>query len=149
MWCWFGFCGICHKTMPLWVQYGILKIQHFLFLLKISIPLYHSTGAMIHQPLSPDGVNPKISSSMRLLVLCFVCLDLFVINYCLFIFSKNAFLWLTTLTNATPAFSMLWFFMEISTCCISWKNIYMVLDSSHIFVIWLQLQEPGILLLLS
>ena len=40
---------------------------------------------MIHQPLSPDGVDPKISSSLRLLVLCLVCPDLY---YCLFIFKE-------------------------------------------------------------
>ena len=46
-------------------------------------------GAMIRHPLSPEGVHPQISSSMRLLILCLVRLHLFVIFYCLFIFSKN------------------------------------------------------------
>ena len=63
---------------------------------------------MIHQPLSPDGVHPEISSSPRLLVLSFVRPDLLVINYCLFICSKNSFLSLAPLTIATPAFSTLW-----------------------------------------
>ena len=65
---------------------------------------------MIHQPLSPDGVHPQISSSLRLLVLCLIHPDLFVIfvmYYCLLIFSKNSFLSLAPLPNATPAFSML------------------------------------------
>ena len=59
---------------------------------------------MIHQPLSPDGVHPQITSSLRLLVFCLVRPDLFVIYYCLFIISKNSLLSLTPLTNATPAF---------------------------------------------
>ena len=62
---------------------------------------------MIEQPLSPDGVHPQISSSLRLVVLGLVCPDLFVIHYCLFNFSKNSFLSLAPLTNATPAFSTL------------------------------------------
>ena len=41
---------------------------------------------MIHQPLSPDGVHPQVSSSLRLLVLCLVRPDLFVIYYCLSVF---------------------------------------------------------------
>ena len=44
---------------------------------------------MIHQLLSSDGVHPKISSSLRLLVLCLVRSDLFVIQYCLFILFKE------------------------------------------------------------
>ena len=66
---------------------------------------------MIHQPLSPDGVHPQISSSLRLLVFCLVRPDLFVSHYCLFtsIFSKNSFLSSAPLTNSTPAFSKLWF----------------------------------------
>ena len=44
---------------------------------------------MIHQPLSHDGVHPQISSSLKLLVLCFVRSDLFVINFCLYIFFKE------------------------------------------------------------
>ena len=36
---------------------------------------------MMHQPFSPDGVHPQISSSLRLIVLA--------IYYCLFIFSKK------------------------------------------------------------
>ena len=58
---------------------------------------------MIHQSLSPNGVHLQISSSMRLLVLCLVRPDLFVIYYCLLIFSKNSFLSLAPLTNATLA----------------------------------------------
>ena len=54
---------------------------------------------MIHQPLSPDGVHPQISSTLRFLVLCLVRPDLFVINYCLFIFSKNSFLSLAPLID--------------------------------------------------
>ena len=46
---------------------------------------YRSIGAMVHQPLSLDGVHPQI----RLLVLCLVRLDLFVITYFLFIFFKE------------------------------------------------------------
>ena len=34
---------------------------------------------MIHQPLSPVGVHLQISSSLRLLVLCLVRSDLFVV----------------------------------------------------------------------
>ena len=56
---------------------------------------------MIHQPLSPDGGHPQISSSLRQLVLCLVRPDLFVIYYCLYTFSKNSFLSLAPLTNAT------------------------------------------------
>ena len=56
--------------------------------MKISITAtYRSIGAIIHQPLSPDGVHPQISSSLRLLVFA-----LFVracSSYCLFIFSKE------------------------------------------------------------
>ena len=63
--------------------------------------------AMIQQHLSPDAVHPQISSSLRFLVLCLVRPDLFLINCCLFIFSKNSFLSLDPLTNATPAFSTL------------------------------------------
>ena len=44
---------------------------------------------MIHQPLLPDGVHPRISSSLRLLVLCLVRPDLFVIYYRLSIFFKG------------------------------------------------------------
>ena len=58
-------------------------------IIKYLCPLYRSIGAMIHHPLSPDGVHPQISSSLRLLVRCLVRLDLFVINYCLFIFFKE------------------------------------------------------------
>ena len=62
--------------------------------------------------LSPDGVQSQIGSSLRLLVLSFVRPDLFVIHFCLFIFLKKknySFLSLASLTNATPAFSTLWF----------------------------------------
>ena len=62
---------------------------------------------MIDKPWSPDKVHPLISSSLRLLVLCLVCSELFVIYYCLFLFSKNPFLSLAPFTNATPAFSTL------------------------------------------
>ena len=65
---------------------------------------------MIHQPLSPDGVRPQISSSLRLFVLCTVRQDMFVIHYCFFFWSKNSFLSLAPLTNATPAFSRFDFF---------------------------------------
>ena len=44
---------------------------------------------MIHQPLSPSGVHPQISSCLRLLFLCLVLKDLFVIHYYLFIFQKE------------------------------------------------------------
>ena len=60
------------------------------------------------QPLSPNRVHPQINSSLRLLALCLVRPDLFVI-LCCFFFSKDSFLSLATLTNATPAFSTLWF----------------------------------------
>ena len=59
---------------------------------------------MIYQPLSPGGVHPQISSSLRLLVFCLFRPNSFVIHYCLFVFSKNSFLSLAPLTNATPAF---------------------------------------------
>ena len=55
---------------------------------------------MIHQPLSPDGVHTRISSSLRLFVLCLVRSDLFVIHHCLFIFSKNSFLYLDKCHNS-------------------------------------------------
>ena len=57
--------------------------------------------------LSPDGVHAHISSSLRLLVLCLVRLDLVVIHYHLFIYSKNSFLSLAPLRNAVAAFPML------------------------------------------
>ena len=44
---------------------------------------------MIHQSLSPHGVHPQISSSLRLLDLCLVRSDLFVIYYCLFILLRT------------------------------------------------------------
>ena len=40
---------------------------------------------MIYQPLSPDGIHPQVTLSLRLLVVCFVRPDLFVIYYYLFI----------------------------------------------------------------
>ena len=39
--------------------------------------------------MSPEGVCPKVSPSLRLLVLCHFRLELFVIYYCLFIFFKE------------------------------------------------------------
>ena len=57
--------------------------------------------------LPPDGVHLQMSSFLRLLVLCLVRSDLFVIYYCLFIVSKALLLSLVPLTNATPAFSTL------------------------------------------
>ena len=63
---------------------------------------------MIHQPLSSDGVHPQISSSLRLLVLCLLRLDLFIIYQCLFIFSKNSLLSLASLTKPQQHFSTLW-----------------------------------------
>ena len=83
----------------------------FFFYRKYLNLLYRSIGAMIHvhQPLSPDGVHPQKSSSLRLLVLCLVRPDLFVIYYCLFIFSKDSFVSVAPLTNATRAFSTCWF----------------------------------------
>ena len=66
-----------------------------------------SNCPMIYQALSPDGVHPQISSSLRFLVLCLVRPDMLVINNCLFILSKNSFLPVAPLTNATPAFSTL------------------------------------------
>ena len=56
---------------------------------------------MIHQPLSPDGVHPQISSSLRLLGL--VRPDLFVINYFLFVFFKELISFIGYLDNATHA----------------------------------------------
>ena len=44
---------------------------------------------MMHQPLSPDRVHPQNSSFLRLLVICLVRPDMFVIYYCLFIFFKG------------------------------------------------------------
>ena len=38
---------------------------------------------MIHRPLSPDGVHPQIGSCLKLLVICLVRPDMFVVNYCL------------------------------------------------------------------
>ena len=67
----------------------------------------YNVGAMINQHLSPDGIYPQISSSLKLLVLCLVRRDYFVIYQCLFNFSENSFLSLCPLTNATQAFSAL------------------------------------------
>ena len=41
--------------------------------------------------LSPGGVHPHISSPLRLLVICIVRADLFVIYYCLCILSKKEY----------------------------------------------------------
>ena len=60
----------------------------------------HYIGAMIHQPSLPDAVHPQIRSSMRFLVLYLVRPNLFIRNYCLFLFSKNSFLSLAPFTNA-------------------------------------------------
>ena len=63
------------------------------FLLKIYIipvPFYWRNDTPTF--LSPDGFHPQISLSLRLLVLCLVFLNLFVIHYSLFIFSKSSFL---------------------------------------------------------
>ena len=75
--------------------------------------LYCFMGAIIHQPLSHNGFHPQISLSLRLLVLCHVLPDLFVVYYCLLIFLKNTFLSLVPLTNATPAFLRFDFFFKI------------------------------------
>ena len=108
---------------------------------------------MIHQPLSPDGVRLQISSSLRLLVLCHVCPYLFVIYYCLFIFSKNSFLSLAPSTNATPAFSTLWLSNSILLQTEPRKNfnIYFVESITPaiffyllIDICWLSWQAPGI-----
>ena len=50
---------------------------------------------MIHQPLSPDGFHPQISSSLRSLFLCLVRPDLFVKKtVCLFLQRTHFFQWL-------------------------------------------------------
>ena len=58
--------------------------------------------------LSPDGVHPQISSSLRLLVLCLVrptCSSYITVLFVSFFKELISFF-----TNATPAFSTLWFF---------------------------------------
>ena len=80
---------------------------------------------MIHQPLPADGVHPEISSSLGLLVFCLVCPKLFVMYYCLLIFSKDSFLSLAPLTNATSAFSTLW-------VCVGSTNILKTLGKGEI-----------------
>ena len=67
--------------------------------------------------LSPDGVHPQINSSLWLLVLYLVRPDLFVIHYCLFIFTKNSFLSLALMRNATPAFTTLWLSKALESAC--------------------------------
>ena len=66
----------------------------------------------------------QISSTLRLLVLFFVCPHLFVIHYGLIIFSKNLFLSSAPFTNATPAFSMLWFFHVILLTKQTWQVFF-------------------------
>ena len=61
---------------------------------KYLYPLYRSVDAMIHQALSLDGIHPQISLPLRLLVLCVVRSDLFVINFCLFFQRNRFFHWL-------------------------------------------------------
>ena len=67
------------------------------FLLKISITaiLFHWLNDKTCL-LSPDGVHPEISLSLRLLVICLLPPDLMIIYYCLFIFFKRThfFQWL-------------------------------------------------------
>ena len=85
-------------------------LQHFLFSLKISITAiwfywHNDTPTFCHLA----EIIPQISSFLRLLVICLVPPDLFIMHYCLFIFSKNLFLSSASLANATPALSKLWF----------------------------------------
>ena len=63
---------------------------------------------MIHKPMSTDGVHPQISSSLRLLVLCLVRPDLFVIYYRLFIFFKEPIFFIGSLDKCyTSVFNAL------------------------------------------
>ena len=72
---------------------------------------------MILQPLSPDGVHPQISSSMRLLVLCHIRSNLFVIYYCLFVcFVKEFISFIGSLEKChTSVFNTLIFLMFLSS----------------------------------
>ena len=88
-------------------------MHHNLFKMKISITAISFFGAMIHQPLLTDAVHPQIRSSLRLSVPCLVRPDLFVIYYCLFIFSKNSFSFIGSLdkchTSVFNALILVWF----------------------------------------
>ena len=58
--------------------------------------------------LPSDDVHPLIGSFLRLLLLCLIRPDLFVIHNCLFIFSKNSFLLLASLKKGkTSVFNAL------------------------------------------
>ena len=84
--------------------------------------------------LSPDGVHSQISSSLRLLVFYLVRPDLYVIHYCLFIFSKNSFLSLAPLTNATSAFSTLWLGMYLyglKSSAMGLGHLFKCIDTIH------------------
>ena len=74
----------------------------FSFLLKSFITAFSFHWRNDTTTFVTRRVHPQISSSLRLLVLCHARPDLFVIYYCLFIFSKNSFLSLAPLTNDTP-----------------------------------------------
>ena len=77
---------------------------------RLATPTDTPTCIVIQGGQFTGRVIPQISSSLRLLVLClFACTCSSYISDCLF-FSKNLFLSSAPLTNATPAFSMLWFF---------------------------------------
>ena len=59
--------------------------------------------------LSPDGVHAHISLSLRLLVLCLVGPALFLIYITVYFFKELISFIQAPLTNATPAFSTLWY----------------------------------------
>ena len=72
---------------------------------------------MIHQPLAPDGVHPQISSSLRLLVLCLVRPDLFVIYYCFFYFFEELISFIGSLDKwHTSVFNALIFIGSLDKC---------------------------------
>ena len=62
--------------------------------------------------LSPDGDHPNISLSLRLLVVCLVCTDLFVIHYCLQFFFKELISFIGSLTIGSQTSVLIYF------CCL-------------------------------
>ena len=96
--------------------------------------------------LPPDGVHPLISSFLILLFLYLIRPDLFVVHYSLFIFSKNSFLSLASLTNATQAYSTLWFlfFETVTLQCgekchlqdiLNWQHVGIACNQSYLYIL--------------
>ena len=88
--------------------------------------------------LSPDGVHPQISSSLRLLVLCLVRPNSFVIYYCLFIFSKEPISFIGSLDKChTSLFNVLTFSrdsMGIVLLCLWCKHTLKSLASCAVHI---------------